>query len=54
MITATTTTRNGETFTETFDTEHAARRFCVEEVKWESTARVVCEAISFDQAGDFA
>lgn len=54
MITVTIQTRAGETFTETFTSERAARRFCAEEVKWESTGRVTCDAIGFDQPGDFA
>jgi len=38
----------------TFKTERAARVFCDEEVKWETTQRVVCPQIGFDQRGDFA
>ena len=52
MIEVTYTT--GETHTESFATERAARRFCAEEVKWENTKRVACAAIGFDQPGDFA
>lgn len=54
MITVTTTTRDGNTFTEEFDDKQDAREFCAEEVKWETTARVTCAAINFDQPGDFA
>lgn len=39
---------------EMFHTEVEARAFCREEVKWESTSRVICDAITFDQPGDFA
>lgn len=45
---------NGDSETEMFHTLQQARSFCCEEVKWESTARVVCSAIGFDQRGDFA
>ena len=54
MIEVTVTYTTGETYTESFATERAARRFCAEEVKWENTKRVACAAIGFDQAGDFA
>ena len=30
-----------------------AKAVCREEVKWESTARVVCPAIDFDETGSF-
>lgn len=53
-IIVTITRQDGTTETETFDNEKKARSFCREEVKWESTARVVCPAIEFDQEGDYA
>lgn len=54
MLEVTVTYKTGETYTESFATERAARRFCAEEVKWENTLRVTCPGIDFDQAGDFA
>jgi hypothetical protein len=30
-----------------------AKAICREEVKWESTARVICPSIGFDETGDF-
>lgn len=44
---------NGDIEIEQFHTEREARAFCREEVKWESTKRVICDAIVFDQTGDF-
>lgn len=34
-----------------FDWE--AQIICEEEIKWEQTARVICETIAFDQSGEF-
>jgi hypothetical protein len=53
MFTVTVKDRSGNTYTENFTTDREALRFCREEVKWESTSRVVCDAIGFDEHGDF-
>lgn len=41
-----------ETVAVSFDWE--AKAVCREEIKWETTARVVCPSIGFDEIGDFA
>ena len=56
MYTVIITTRWGfgaDTSTEEFDTEKQVRRFCREEVKWESTATVECAALDINETGDF-
>lgn len=35
-------------------TKLEARAFCKEEVKWETTKRVICDEIGFDMTGDFS
>lgn len=45
---------NGDIDVEQFHTDREARSFCREEIKWESTARVICSHIGFDETGDFA
>ena len=46
--------RDGSTENHMVHTEQHARSFCREEIKWESTARVICSRIGFDETGDFA
>ena len=45
---------DGETVTADFDNARKAERFAREEVKWETTMRVICPAIDLDLVGDFA
>lgn len=45
---------NGDIDVEQFHTDREALSFCREEVKWESTKRVICDRIGFDETGDFA
>ena len=40
--------------TETFDQPERATRYARAELAYESTVRVVCEALGFDEFGDFA
>jgi hypothetical protein len=45
---------DGETVTADFDTARKAERFAREEIKWETTMRVICPALDLDLVGDFA
>lgn len=49
-----TTYTDGLQFTNSFPTAREAERFAYEESKWENTARVECEALGLDLAGEFA
>lgn len=45
---------DGSIEVEQVHTKLEARAFCKEEVKWESTKRVICDKIGFDMSGDFS
>lgn len=54
MIQITIQRRDGSIETVQTETEREARSICREEVKWESTQKVICEEICFDEFGDYA
>jgi len=49
FICVTTYTVDGEKFTNTAATPDRAMLLCEQEMEWDSTIRVVCEAIGFDK-----
>jgi hypothetical protein len=53
MYTIIITLRDGSTETKTESFDWAAHAICIEEIQWENTQRVVCEALGFDEEGSF-
>jgi hypothetical protein len=43
----------GKVFAQDFDTAHAAERFIIEEMKWESTVSVSCPELGIEVEGDY-
>ena len=53
MYTIIITTKDDNTDTLTTAFKWEALSMCREEIKWENTLRVVCEALGFDEEGSF-